>query len=1007
MLMVCVIAMGPAAWGFSQIHLPVAPYHGYRIMRTEHFRFIYEPQDVESARTLAGFAEQVYGDLTRFLHSSPKEITCLLIGRTDAANGYFTPLPPHHIGLYLAPPDSPYLGVRSRSWLKQLFVHELTHYIHLVYDDGFFHALSRVFGPTLSPVHGAFLPGWAVEGIAVNTETMFTHGGRGRSPYFELYYRSLMLNGTMFPLPRAGYDSYAFPPGREYIAGYLIIDYIISHFGEDAFYRIHDQFVRNPFAGLDEAVRNVTGASLKQIYALVEEDLSRKYAGALSIPPGILESPEKAGQFYLPRPTRRGLYVYHTRPDRLPEIALMDPKTRKLTPVIHAWLTDPSSFSTTPGGRYIVFSSYGQDATVAGGPEVVADLYLYDADRHKTVRLTWNAHLIQPAISPDGSWIVALQRVGSRRRLVRIRLHPGARHSDEVQARGPIQLLYAAHRVELYNPSFSPDGTHLAFALNRAGRQGVVTVALKDLPPRNLSNRAVTTQDDGDWNALAVRMRIPTDGSEEYYPSYVDSHTIIYTADAGGILRLFERNTKTGLTREVLEDPVGARRGVVFAGGILYETYTADGAAIRYKTLAPQPFPLHNAGTTAPPAPAPFPADSLNRTPVEEPNQQFEAIPPSEVYRQFPVPDVWLPIPSLTTNAKGAYAIGIGALSYGATVTGDLSWLATAGFYPGLMQPFGGLNVDFARGGVRMAYTFSQGYQAAIQRTRQALSMDFSPIAFSALDTSRVLTLAGGASYTIDRTAASDFTVADGLNGAVTAGSERVDVAAAIQYRRQYIYPEAMLYPSGTFQLGIRAQSRLPVLGQTYQGVLAEGNLGLTVRGFSPLQSVGLSLHTAYDTGKVPASSDIAPPGFLVLPQASPGPGTPGVAMIQIRYGATLATTDLPLPFSSGLVAIGASVFAAYRAGFDPGNRAFGPSTSGTPRFVPENRVAIGTDLTLMLSRNTIMLPLRMGVTVLVDPSLQSAPLFPSDFGIFLTVGGVSFQSGYTPGKELLPWSLP
>ena len=114
-------------------------------------------------------------------------------------------------------------------------------------ERGFFHALSRVFGADARWGTAVFLPGWMLEGPTTNLETIFTVGGRGRNPFFEMQYEAPVIEGDLFSLAQASYAS-AFPPsGRIYVAGYVLVDHLLKTFGEDVFTRIMDDYLRLPF----------------------------------------------------------------------------------------------------------------------------------------------------------------------------------------------------------------------------------------------------------------------------------------------------------------------------------------------------------------------------------------------------------------------------------------------------------------------------------------------------------------------------------------------------------------------------------------------------------------------------------------------------------------------------------------------------------------------------------------------------------------------------------------
>ena len=171
------VVLGPAAGS-----LPAAepPYEGWREVRTEHFRIIYEPAHADAAAEVVSFAEEVYEAVTPTLGFRPQTVPVVIRGRTAQANGFYSPFP-HHITLYVSSPSGPLLGARHTSWLRLLLTHELTHFVQLSDRTGMFGGLSRVFGHDVSVFSFPFMPGWYVEALTTLNETRLTTGGRGRN----------------------------------------------------------------------------------------------------------------------------------------------------------------------------------------------------------------------------------------------------------------------------------------------------------------------------------------------------------------------------------------------------------------------------------------------------------------------------------------------------------------------------------------------------------------------------------------------------------------------------------------------------------------------------------------------------------------------------------------------------------------------------------------------------------------------------------------------------------
>ena len=224
--------------------LPAA-YAGWREVRTEHFRIIYEPRDEQAAREVISFAEDVYSDVTETLGYYPDTVPVVIRGRTATANGFYSPFP-HHISLFVTSPSGVWMGARHKSWLRVLLTHELTHFVQFSDRTGFFGGLSRVFGHDISVFSFPFMPGWYVEAPTTLNETRLTAGGRGRNPFFEMQVKAPVLEGKLWSLDQASYESAFAPRGRIYIAGYVLADYLRRAYGEGTYARVHREFERIP-----------------------------------------------------------------------------------------------------------------------------------------------------------------------------------------------------------------------------------------------------------------------------------------------------------------------------------------------------------------------------------------------------------------------------------------------------------------------------------------------------------------------------------------------------------------------------------------------------------------------------------------------------------------------------------------------------------------------------------------------------------------------------------------
>ncbi len=656
-----------------------APYEGRLETRTEHFRFIYEPRDRAAVEELVTYADEVYRNVTAYFDHRPRMIDVIVNGRTDFANGSFAPAP-NRITLYVASPTENFLGARTESWLKAVFTHELTHYVHLTDPRGLFGTISRFVGEFAQLLNWPFMPGWMVEGITTDRETAYTEGGRGRSVPFEMTYKAPILEDRLFSLAQAAYMSDYPPSGRIYVAGNMLVRYLNETYGDDTFARIYRRFIDFPLLGPWGAIKHVTGKSGTELFEEMKTHYRHKFASSAGIPDGRLVSPDVWGDYAWPVKAGGVLYAYRATFDEPPAIVRIEPETGEETVVLEAALFDGTSFTLNDAADRLVFASYLLDGTHPSGGELTADLDAFGLPDGRVKRLTENAHLFQPALSPDGSRLVAVRREGSYHVLVEVD-----------QRDGSWRPIFTREQVSIANPVFSPDGTRIAFTMNARGMQDVWIL---ELPGPGAADGAEP----------AAYPLVTTDFAGEYFPRWKDNRTVTFSSDRGGALSLYEAELPTAdgsggtvptrLRTEtvsggrfaedsagpgativrVLEDPIGALSGMYLNGALVYESYTSLGSALKLK-----------------------PASALERVPVTVRSEElpapirFETEFPARPYIDLPKPYLHLPYPAfkpyVTETEAIGYNFGIGFTMMGASPLGRSVYSFSGEFMPATGQP--------------------------------------------------------------------------------------------------------------------------------------------------------------------------------------------------------------------------------------------------------------------------------------------------------------------------------
>ena len=130
-------------------------------------------------------AEEAFDSLQVLSDQHPRTTYIIVDHTKNFSNGSATLFPYPLIKIQPNTP-SPYQSIgQYDDWLYELLVHEYTHILSFHNVGGFYRPLRWLFGSTISP--GYFMPLWYLEGLAVNTESFLSKGGRLRSSRYQSF----------------------------------------------------------------------------------------------------------------------------------------------------------------------------------------------------------------------------------------------------------------------------------------------------------------------------------------------------------------------------------------------------------------------------------------------------------------------------------------------------------------------------------------------------------------------------------------------------------------------------------------------------------------------------------------------------------------------------------------------------------------------------------------------------------------------------------------------------
>lgn len=554
--------LSPSNYGYPYHHL------SWYTIESEHFLIHFQQGNSRSAQVASRVAEEVYPYITELYGQEPDSKTSIVLNdREDYSNGaaYFFD---NQIDIWVPALNSPLRG--THNWMRDVISHEFTHIVQLQAAMKRSRNLPAIYFQWLSyedvrrpdvlygypkglityPFSSVSVPGWFAEGVAQYQRTGWTYDTW--DSHRDMILRTALLNDSYLSFDAMGTFSSKTSLEREqvYNQGFAFSSYLAQQFGESVFSDISNALSEGGVNDINNAIEEVTGTSGKQLFDQWISERKSFYESAVeSINPGKATLVEPDGFFnFYPEYSPDDSKIAYLSNKLITESAVslyvkdLDKKDNQLTKLdlgqvpqnnhvtfACGFNNEPlidrirSAFSFSPAGNKLIFTR--ADLNQYG--ERYNDLYFYDFGSQKTGPLTHNERLHDPAWSPDGRKIAAIQVNQGTANLVLV---------DSLN--GSIQQLTNFDDGEqLYTPAWDPNGEQIYFSYQE--KQG------RSIKRFSLQNNQMETV----LEKTMLDYRDPFVGPDGQY--------LYYSADPDGIFNIYRISLEDASNPEKLTSVTG------------------------------------------------------------------------------------------------------------------------------------------------------------------------------------------------------------------------------------------------------------------------------------------------------------------------------------------------------------------------------------------------------------------------------------------------------------------
>lgn len=494
-------------------------------IETPNFKLIFPEEMKGAAPTLAN---QVYNSLrttSRNYKITPRQIPFIIHNTNLQTNG-FVQLSPRKSELYStagAEPD-------NQTWLPNLILHESRHVNQFDKLTGKLHA--PFFEQLALAYYGLTVPSWFFEGDATLTETIYSNGGRGRLPSFEMPIKANFLSQQKY-----SFNKYLLGSFKDIVPSYYTIGYLMtstlkaelpSNYEADLFSELNKRPLY-PY-NINRVLKKKIGGNSNDLFhkTIAKLDTIWKEKTADYLAQNYVEISAQSNRYYnnnlLPKSSGNLIYFIKENPEKTNAIYTYDNDKKTESQLVKTGIQLTPHFDIN--SEYIVWDELRKDPRY--NKRTYSIINLMNLKTGKIKGLTKQSRYYSPVFSPVDESIACIEvDLSNTSYLTLISLKNGS----------VIKRIKVAGSEQLQHPAFNTEGDKvIAIRLSEMGT-ALCEIDLKNDEITNLTS----------W------------GNQQYErPQYLSGMDILVKANFNGIDNIYKINRQSGTKQLLTKAPFGA-----------------------------------------------------------------------------------------------------------------------------------------------------------------------------------------------------------------------------------------------------------------------------------------------------------------------------------------------------------------------------------------------------------------------------------------------------------------